>query len=142
MSQNLIIADTGFWVALANRKDKHHSLAKKCYHLYHPRLITTYFVMGETCHLLLREIGVEAQIKFLQAYQIEAFKVFHLEKQHFPRLIELMQKYKELPMDLADASLVILAEQLGHGQILSTDQRDFNTYRWKQNKPFENLLFL
>jgi uncharacterized protein len=68
--------------------------------------------------------------------------VFHLEKQHFPRLIELMQKYKELPMDLADGSLVILAEHLGHGQILSTDQHDFNTYRWKQNKPFENLLFL
>ncbi len=138
---NQIIADTGFWVSLANRKDKYHPLAKKCYQLYHPRLITSHFVMAETCHLLLREIGVDAQIKFLQAYSIDAFKVFHLEKQHLPRLIELMQKYKELPMDLADGSLVILAEQLGHGQILSTDQRDFNTYRWKQNQPFENLLF-
>jgi len=142
MSQNQIIADTGFWVSLANNKDKHHQLAKKCYQLYYPRLITSYFVMGETCHLLLREIGVEAQIKFLQAYQMDMFKIFHLEKQHFPRLVELMQKYKELPMDLADASLVILAEHLEHGQILSTDQRDFNTYRWKQTKPFENLLFL
>jgi len=45
-----------------------------------------------------------------------------------------------LPMDLADASLVILAEHLGHGRILSTDQRDFRTYRWKQHRPFENLL--
>ncbi len=98
--------------------------------------------MAETCHLLLREVGIEAQIKFLQAYQIDALKVFHLEKQHFPRLLELMQKYQTLPMDLADGSLVILAENLGHGQILSTDQRDFNTYRWKQTKPFENLLFL
>jgi len=64
-----------------------------------------------------------------------------LEKQHFPRLIELMKKYKELPMDLADGSLVILAEHLGHGQILSTDQRDFNAYRWKQNKPFDCCCF-
>ena len=38
-----------------------------------------------------------------------------------------------------DASLVILAEGLGHGRILSTDQRDFRTYRWKNHKPFENL---
>lgn len=68
MSQNKIIADTGFWVSLANNKDKHHLLAKKCYQLYYSMLITSYFVMGETCHLLLREIGVEAQIKFLQAY--------------------------------------------------------------------------
>nr|WP_202951321.1 hypothetical protein [Xenococcus sp. PCC 7305] len=51
-----------------------------------------------------------------------------------------MEKYADLPMDLADASLVILAEHLGHGRIFSVDQRDFNTYRWKQNHPFENLL--
>ncbi len=51
-----------------------------------------------------------------------------------------MRKYSELPMDLADASLVILAEHLGHGRILTTDTRDFNAYRWKERKPFENLL--
>jgi hypothetical protein len=42
-----------------------------------------------------------------------------------------MTAYADLPMDLADASLVILAEHLGHGRILSTDKRDFHTYRWK-----------
>ena len=46
----------------------------------------------------------------------------------------------DLPMDLADDSLVILAEALGHGRILSNDQRDFRTYRWKNHYPFENLL--
>jgi predicted nucleic acid-binding protein len=43
-------------------------------------------------------------------------------------------------MDLADASLVLLAEHLGHGRILTTDERDFGTYRWKSCKPFHNLL--
>ncbi|WP_202716386.1 hypothetical protein [Thiothrix subterranea] len=52
-----------------------------------------------------------------------------------------MGKYADLSMDLADASLVILAEELGHGRILSTDQRDFNAYRWKNSHPFTNLLF-
>ncbi len=51
-----------------------------------------------------------------------------------------MKKYADLPMDLADASLVLLAEHLGHGRILSTDRRDFGTYRFKEHKPFENLL--
>jgi predicted nucleic acid-binding protein len=54
----------------------------------------------------------------------------------------MMRRYATLPMDLADASLVLLAEELGHGRILSTDQRDFETYRWKQRHPFENLLTL
>lgn len=44
-------------------------------------------------------------------------------------------------MDLADASLVMAAEKIGQGNILSTDRRDFDTYRWKNRKPFHNLLF-
>jgi uncharacterized protein len=51
-----------------------------------------------------------------------------------------MEKYAKLPMDLADASLVILAEHLGHGRILSIDFRDFNTYRWKNQYQFENMM--
>ena len=52
-----------------------------------------------------------------------------------------MQKYRTLPMDLADASLVIAAETLESGAILSTDARNFGAYRWKHRKPFRNLLF-
>ena len=49
-------------------------------------------------------------------------------------------EYRDLPMDLADASLVILAEEVGSKRILSTDERDFRTYRWKNRRPFKNLL--
>ena len=56
------------------------------------------------------------------------------------RASSLMRRYQDLPMDLADASLVILAEQLGEGRILSTDMRDFSGYRWKNKLPFTNLL--
>ena len=48
--------------------------------------------------------------------------------------------YADQPMDLADATLVVLAEQLGDGRILSTDARDFRVYRWSNRRPFENLL--
>ncbi|MEH2251542.1 hypothetical protein [Nostoc sp.] len=48
---------------------------------------------------------------------------------HGKRISELMEKYADLPMDLTDASLVVLAEHLGHGRILSIDFKDFNAYR-------------
>jgi predicted nucleic acid-binding protein len=51
-----------------------------------------------------------------------------------------MRRYANLPMDFADASLVVLAENLGHGRILTSDRRDFNIYRWNNTNPFENLL--
>ena len=51
-----------------------------------------------------------------------------------------LQRYASLPMDLADSSLVLLAEHLGYGSILTTDERDFGSYRWKARKRFPNLL--
>ena len=59
-----------------------------------------------------------------------------------PRILELMEKYRELPMDLADASLVVCAETNEERRILSTDKRDFGAYRWKERKPFRNLIKL
>jgi predicted nucleic acid-binding protein len=66
--------------------------------------------------------------------------VLDLSLEDIPRLHQLMEKYRDLPMDLADASLVLAAETLGSGDILSTDQRDFKTYRWKTHRPFRNLM--
>ncbi|MBD2385134.1 type II toxin-antitoxin system VapC family toxin [Cylindrospermum sp. FACHB-282] len=137
----MIIVDTGFWLALIDQKDTYHQIAKQALKQYNEPLITTWCVVTETCYLLLTRKGVEAQVTFLNSLQQELFTIFNLEAHHTSRIIELMKRYANLPMDLADASLVILAEHLGHGRIFSVDQRDFNTYRWKQSYPFENLLF-
>lgn len=88
----------------------------------------------------MQRLGQYAQQSFIENYLNNTFQVFDLNKEHSNMIARLMKKYADLPMDLADASLVILAEHLGHGRIFSTDKRDFHTYRWKQNKPFENLL--
>jgi len=84
---------------------------------------------------------VEKQIKLMNVFERhpQKFLLFHLENTHLERIQDLMKQYQSLPMDLADASLVILAEELGNGRILSIDNRDFNTYRWKNKKPFINL---
>lgn len=136
----MIIADTGFWLALGNEADKHHATAKARLSKLTEPLISTWPVVAETCHLLLRICGAGGQVAFLHSFAKGAFDVFNIDKAHVPRIMELMEKYESLPMDLADASLVVLAEKLGHGRILSTDQRDFAAYRWKQRRPFENLL--
>lgn len=136
----MVIADTGFWLALANRGDSYHNKAKAVYSGLTEPLLTTWPVLTETCHLLLACLGSEAQLRLIKSYEAGAFQVFDLGPEHAPRIAKLMHAYRNLPMDLADASLVVLAEALGHGRILSTDQRDFGAYRWKNRRPFENLL--
>ncbi len=136
----MIIADTGFWLALANRRDRHHGEATEVLARVQEPLVTTWPVMTETCHLLAVRLGVESEIRFLRAARDGAFTIFSLDERHLARIEVLTKKYRDLPMDLADASLVILAEELGSGRILSTDNRDFRTYRWKRRKPFRNLM--
>jgi predicted nucleic acid-binding protein len=136
----MIIADTGFFLALANRRDKHHSVAAAARAKLKRRLITTWPVMTETCHLLANRIGAQAVDKFLGAFAARAYDVAEQSAADIGRIRELVLAYASLPMDLADASLVLLAERLDSGDILSTDSRDFGVYRWKNHKPFRNLL--
>ncbi|MGY6528413.1 MAG: type II toxin-antitoxin system VapC family toxin [Cyanobacterium sp.] len=144
----MIIVDTGFWVALFNDKDQYHQKAIQTLDKYSSEtLITTWSVLTESCYLFLKRSssayqGVEKQIKLMDVFQKhqEKFQLFNLQEIHLERIKLLMKQYQNLPMDLADASLVVLAEHLGHGRIFSVDQRDFNTYRWKQTYPFNNLL--
>lgn len=136
---NQLIIDTGYFVALASRNDKHHEKAKRILKATEKlEWITTWPVIVETCYLLGKAAASESS-RFLDLYLQDSFSVFDLKKDHVPRIQELMRKYADLPMDLADASLVILAEDVGHGKILSTDNRDFQTYKWKKHSPFENL---
>lgn len=136
----MILADTGFWLALANRRDAHHARAKAALAKHRGPFVTTWPVMTETCHLLVTRLGAPAQLAFIRSGALGAFSVFALDRTHLPRIEVLMEKYRDLPMDLADASLVLLAEETGSGDILSTDTRDFGAYRWKNRKPFRNLL--
>jgi len=140
----MIIVDSGFWFGLLDKRDSYHPACRNFLAQCNEPLITTYPVLTEALHLLMSR-GYAAQGLTLldtlnQLQQTNAFSIFSLTDQHLPRIRQLMEQYLDLPMDLADASLVLLAEQLGDGRIVSTDQRDFNTYRWKNHQPFTNLL--
>ena len=138
--KNSIIADTGFWYALLNRDDYFYEQAVKVLNQIKNPLICTWPVITETSYLLQSRIGQKEACEFLNAHNEGLYQIYDLSAKQMSRMVALMYKYADLPMDLADASLVILAEELGHGRILSTDLRDFKTYRWKNHKPFQNLL--
>lgn len=132
----MIIADTGFWVAILDDGDNSLQVAKT---LQEP-LITTIPVITEVCYLLQKRRDQNFATAFLRSHRRNAFRLFEITEFYLLRCEELMTQYSDLPMDFADASLVILAEHLGHGRIVSTDKRDFGAYRWKNRQPFQNML--
>lgn len=136
----MVIADTGYFVALADRGDPFHLAAKTASAALDEPVVTTWPVVTEASYMLLSRLGVEPLVRFMQSYAFGAFRLFDLNPGHVPRIQSLLRRYADRPMDLADATLVVLAEQLGDGRILSTDARDFRVYRWRNQRPFENLL--
>lgn len=137
----MILADSGFWIGLLNENDRAHVAAVAAAQEYSDEtLVSTWPVLGEVCHFLIKHCGSGKAIEFLRDIRTSSCEIYEMPKMALGRIETLMHKYRDLPMDLADASLVVLAEELDEGRILSTDQRDFKAYRWKNTKPFRNLL--
>jgi predicted nucleic acid-binding protein len=136
----MILVDTGAWLALADKGDAYHARCVVFFRSNREPLMTTYPVLVECVHLMFRRIGATKTLAWLETLAVQGVGVFAMGADHLSRLTELMRQYSDLPMDLADASLVLLAEEFGEGRIVSTDERDFHAYRWKSQHPFCNLL--
>ncbi|HEY5240966.1 MAG TPA: hypothetical protein VIJ22_05860, partial [Polyangiaceae bacterium] len=61
----MILADTGFWLALANTADRHHERARAALTRHRGPYLTTWPVMTETCHMLVTRLGAGAATAFV-----------------------------------------------------------------------------
>jgi predicted nucleic acid-binding protein len=136
----MILADTGLLYALLDKRDAWHERAVAAFDKADEGLITTWPVLTEAVHLIVRSLDTAPAVALMQDVAEGGLAVWNLTAESQQKAPLLMKRYADLPMDLADASLVLLAESLGHGRIFTTDERDFRTYRWKSRAPFENLL--
>jgi predicted nucleic acid-binding protein len=132
-----ILIDSGPLIALFDSSDSEHKKAVEFIRSNKLPLVTTLASITETLHLL--DFNRNAQIDFLEWVGKGALEIQNIEVQDFPRIKDLTSKYRDLPMDFADACLVYLAEQLSISQIATID-RDFTIYRIKNRKKFELVL--
>ena len=121
-----VLLDTGALVALLNRRDIHHEWAKTQWNETVPPLLTCEPVLSEAC-FLLRTLpgGSHAVMELLRRSAVTV--AFHLED-HVEPLARLMRKYATVPMSLADACLVRMAEMSPDSRVLTIDH-DFRLYR-------------
>ncbi|MBA7606489.1 hypothetical protein ES703_13638 [subsurface metagenome] len=131
------LIDAGPIIALFDRDDKNHEAVESFLSKFKGHLITTWPVITETSHML--SFNTNVQINFLTWIKRKAVTIFPLTGDHIERLIELVKKYADLPMDLADGSLIVVSEILNTTNILTIDA-DYYIYRTKDRKSFKNLL--
>ena len=100
-------------------------------------MVSTEAVLAEATHLLSRVAGGSAAC--LDFVLRGGATLVPSSPTSLRRCRSLMEKYSDLPMDFADATLVALAEDLEAGAVLTTDPSDFSVYRWSRRRPFEIL---
>jgi len=131
-----ILIDAGPLIALFNKSDKYHKKSLKFLKENDASLITTWPVITEVSHML--DFSTTTQANFLKWINRGGLHIFELEFYHLIRIIELSEKFDDVPMDLADASLIVAAEVRGIDEIASIDS-DFYIYRDIRNKYLTNV---
>lgn len=100
----MIIVDTGAWLALIDRRDAYHNRCCDFFRHNHEALMTTWPVLVECVHLMFGRIGVAKTLSWMQTLEAQGVGIFVMQASHFIRLNTLMHQFRDLPMDLADAS--------------------------------------
>lgn len=123
----MILIDAGPLVALCSRNDTWHLVCGEVLSELHEPLLTVWPALAEAMHLLNRSAA--AQEFLLEWVSNGAVNLATLDRTDVPRIREVMHKYRDLPMDLADAALVRVAERERIRRIFTVDRRDFEIYR-------------
>lgn len=137
MSAREVLLDTSVIVALLVRSERQHATVVEVVSQLDAPLLTCEAVIAEACYLVRDLPGASDAILENVARRVFAVP-FRLE-QEATAIGGLMKKYRSVPMDLADACLVRLAEIVGTGRILTLDS-EFDVYRWHRTRRFERLV--
>jgi len=123
----MILVDTGPLIALFDPKDGRHERCARTLQEVREPLQTTIPVLTEAFHMLGPEsVGSDRLRDFIGR---GGLSVWFFNEASLTRAFELMERYADHPMDLADASLVAAAELLGTRRIFTVDRNDFESYR-------------
>lgn len=123
----MILADTGPLVALFDPADAWHSRCVDRLKAIAEPVCTTVPVLTEAFHMLTPfSLGAERLMDFIGE---GGLGLWFFDESSLGRAFDLMQRYRDAPMDLADASLVVAAERLKTRKVFTIDRKDFTVYR-------------
>ena len=133
----MILVDTGPIVALLDRNDSNHSrCVETAAVLPVAPLLTSWPCLTEAMYLIGRGTGAPGQESLWSMIQDGLLKLLNVEPDQVSRMAELMRQYRDLPMDIADAALVVAAESTGIRQVFTLDGH-FRIYRLKDGSVLE-----
>ena len=131
-----VLLDTGVIVALLDRSERRHEACAEAVRELEAPLITCEAVIAESCYLLRNLAGAAGAV--IDNVAAGIFQIPFQLSREAASVKQVLRKYRDRQIDLADACLIRLADEFGTADILTLD-RDFAVYRWGRNKAFRML---
>jgi uncharacterized protein len=129
-----LLFDTGAFVALIDKSEARHADCVAALEQWSGPIVTTEAVLTETLYLV--GPSWQAQLFCFEFFRRGVLALIPSSLASLQRVAVLMKKYRDLPMDFADGTLVALGEELETDQIFTLDRRGFGVYRLHGRKPF------
>jgi predicted nucleic acid-binding protein len=134
-----IVCDTGGVYALYDADDSHHLSASQVIQAELGPFFLPVVLLAEIDYLLSARLGADAALDFLQSVEQGAFTLVDFRSDDLARCRELVGQYRDLPLGIADASVVATAERLNIPRLLTVDERHFRAVK---PRPFNHFILL
>ena len=131
----MILTDAGPLVALALSRDPDHRRCVQALDDIRLPLVTTWPAFTEAMYLTGRALGWRGRAALWEMVERGDLQIVDVSDEARGRMRVLMEQYRDLPMDLADASLVAVAEERRLDRIFTLDA-DFRVYRLPRGRRF------
>lgn len=132
----MILTDAGPLIAIIDRGESQHRLCVDCLTNLTGPMLTTWPAFTEAMYLLGEAGGWVAQQALWSLEAKGELEIADQSAEDRRRMQKLMEKYSDRPMDLADASLVVLAENRRLRDLFTLDHADFRIYRLHRRQTF------
>lgn len=129
-----VLVDTGPLVAIVSRADQHHETCVETLRELPGPLYSCWPVITEAAWLLRKHTGAVKQL--LNSISEGFLQLLPIDGSEAAQIAKLMEKYKNIRPQLADAALIFLAERDGFDLIFTLDRRDFSVYRSGRERLF------
>ena len=127
-----MLVDTGPIVAILSESDEHHTACVEQLRQIRGPLLTCWPVITEAVWLL--RAYPKAVETLLSSFKSRPFALLPLGEADLPEIVSILGKYKDLGIQLADASLIHLANREAIETIFTLDRRDFGVVRLARGK--------
>jgi len=132
----VILLDTSGLLAALVRNQRSHEPARAALEQASPPFVLSPFVLAELDYLIAREAGVAAELSLLAEVGTGAYELVPFLGDDVAAAMDVIDRYRDLGIGLADASMAVLADRYRTRQILTLDERHFRALRTPAGEPF------